>query len=72
MRTLGIDRLSLEQQMQLAEELLEQLDARAPASRFTEAELAELDRRMAEHDADPASVVPWEKVEAQARTRLNT
>lgn len=29
---------------------------------LTEAQVAELDRRMAEHNADPSSAEPWEQV----------
>ena len=30
---------------------------------------AELDRRIAEHDADPDSAIPWEVVRERLRTR---
>ena len=32
----------------------------------TEAQRAELDRRLAEHDADPDSAIPWEEVKRRA------
>ena len=37
---------------------------------LTDAQAAELDRRLSHLDAHPADVVPWEEVEAAARARM--
>jgi putative addiction module component (TIGR02574 family) len=37
---------------------------------LTEAQKQELERRIANLDADPDSVIPWEVVEARALARL--
>jgi putative addiction module component (TIGR02574 family) len=37
---------------------------------LTDAQRRELERRVAEDDASPDDVVPWEQVKAQAHSRL--
>ena len=37
---------------------------------LTEAQKQELDRRLAELEANPDEVTPWEEVEAEIRARL--
>lgn len=66
MKSLGIDRLSVEDRRRLLDELSESL-AEAPLS---EAQGRELARRLAAHEADPGDVVPWEVVKAEARARF--
>lgn len=36
---------------------------------LTEAQKAELDRRLAEHDRDPSRGIPWEEVQRQLREK---
>jgi putative addiction module component (TIGR02574 family) len=36
---------------------------------LTDEQKAELDRRLAEHEADPDSAVPWEEVERELKAR---
>jgi putative addiction module component (TIGR02574 family) len=67
---LGIDHLSVPQRIQLAHELWDSIAAEAGALPLTEAQKAELDRRLAALDADPSNVVPWEEVEARALARF--
>lgn len=59
-------KLSVAERIQLAEDLWDSiaLDA-AQAPGLTEAQRRELQRRLGEHDADPASAVPWEQVRAE-------
>lgn len=47
---------------ELAMALWDSLEDSPEVFPLTEAQKAELDRRMAEHDADPSSAVPWEDV----------
>jgi len=44
--------------------------AEEPVPELTEAQKQELDRRLAEMEADPDDVIPWEEVKAQAEARL--
>ena len=67
LKTLGIERLSVEERISLVEELW---DSIAEATPLTEAQRLELDRRLEDHKANPNDVVPWEVVKASITTRL--
>lgn len=70
LKSLGIDRLSVEERLALVEELWDSIaeDAAVP---LTDAQRAELDRRLAEHEAHPEDVVSWEDVKASITARLS-
>jgi putative addiction module component (TIGR02574 family) len=70
LKSLGIDRLGIEERLALVEELWDSITADPSAVPLTEAQRAELDRRIAEHDANPDEVVPWEEVKALITDRL--
>jgi putative addiction module component (TIGR02574 family) len=57
-------RLSVPERLQLVEDLWDSIAQDAPdeALPVTDELAAELDRRLAEHEADPASALPWEAV----------
>ena len=56
------------EQVELAELLFDR--AAGPARQgLSDAQTAELDRRLTAYRADPADVVPWEEVEARATAR---
>ena len=38
---------------------------------FSDAQMRELDRRIAEDDADPDGGIPWEEVQARTHARLH-
>jgi putative addiction module component (TIGR02574 family) len=63
---LGIYRLSIEQRIALAQEILDSVVAEQPTPTLSEAKRTELQRRLADHAANPDDVVPWEQVEAEA------
>ena len=67
LKSLGIERLSVEERLALVEELW---DSIAEATPLTDAQRAELDRRLAEHEANPDDVVPWENIKASITARL--
>lgn len=67
LKSLGIERLSVEERLALVEELW---DSIAEATPLTDAQRAELKRRLAEHEANPDDVVPWEVVRASISARL--
>jgi putative addiction module component (TIGR02574 family) len=68
-QSLGIDRLSIEEQLVLVQEIWNRIAA-AGGSLLTEAQRQELRRRVAEDDADPDTLIPWEQVKAQALNRI--
>jgi putative addiction module component (TIGR02574 family) len=68
MSSLGVDRLSHEDQLRLVGELLENLEVGDPP--LTAAQRAELDRRLAALDSGATTVSPWSEVEARILQRL--
>jgi putative addiction module component (TIGR02574 family) len=67
---LGISQLSIQQRIALAQEILDSVAAEQPTSTLSEAKRIELQRRLADHAANPHDVVPWEQVEAEAVARF--
>lgn len=55
-------KLSVAERIQLVEDLWDSIAADPEALPLTDAQRAELDRRVAEHEADPGSAIPWEQV----------
>lgn len=55
---------------ELADELFRAYDAERQPTLLTEAQRQELERRVAEDDAAPKDVIPWEQVKTQALARL--
>ena len=70
LKSLGIDRLSVEERLALVEDLWDSIAEETAATSLTDAQRAELDRRLADHDANPHDVVPWEEVKASITARL--
>jgi putative addiction module component (TIGR02574 family) len=68
--SLGIDRMSVNDRLQLLHEIWDSLESEMEQSPLTDAQRSELDRRTAALDANPADVIPWEEVEARARARF--
>jgi len=68
LKSLGIDRLSVADRLILVEELWDSIAAATP---LTDAQRAELDRRLADHEANPDDVVSWEEVQSSITARLN-
>ena len=61
-KSLGIDRLSLAERIQLVEEIWNSIATEAEALEVPQSHKDELDRRLADHDADPQSGSSWEDV----------
>jgi putative addiction module component (TIGR02574 family) len=70
MKDLGIDRMDLDDRIRLAQEILDSVSAEAEKLPLTEAQRSELERRLADHEANPHDVVPWEQVKAEALARI--
>lgn len=69
-KTLGIDRLNVDERLALVEEIWAIICADLKAFPLTDAQRAELDRRVADDDAFPDDVVPWDEGKASVRSRL--
>jgi putative addiction module component (TIGR02574 family) len=69
---LGIDKLSREQRLALVQEIWDTIAAEPAPLQLTEAQRQELQRRVAEDDAHPEDVVPWEQVKEQTLARLKS
>lgn len=69
-QSLGIDQLPREQRIALVLDLWDTIAAESGQPLLTDAQRRELERRIAEDDATPDNVVPWEQVKAQTLSRL--
>jgi putative addiction module component (TIGR02574 family) len=69
MSELGIDRLSVEDRLALAQEIWDSVAREVERAPLTEAQRLELERRLAESLARPDAVIPWEEVRADALAR---
>ena len=70
LEALGIDRLSLEDRIALATAIWQSIEAEPHPSLLTNSQQLELERRLADHAANPADVVPWPDVKAEAVARF--
>jgi putative addiction module component (TIGR02574 family) len=70
LQTLGIDRMSVEDRIALATAVWDRIAAEPHQPLLTEAQRLELERRLADHAANPDDVVPWEQVKAEALARF--
>jgi putative addiction module component (TIGR02574 family) len=60
-----IERLSVAERVQLAEEIWDSIAATPERLPFTEAQRAELDRRLALLEGEPNRTIPWAEVRAK-------
>jgi putative addiction module component (TIGR02574 family) len=70
-QSLGIDQLSREQRIVLVQQIWDSIAAEPYRSQLTDAQRQELERRIAEDDANPNDVVSWEQVRSEALSRYN-
>ncbi len=70
LEALGIDRMSVEDRIALAMAIWDSIAAEPHPPLLTEAQRLELDRRLADHAANPDDVLPWEQVKAEALARF--
>ena len=69
-KSLGIDQLSREQRLTLVQEIWETIAAEQNPPLLSEAQRRELERRLAEDEAAPDDVIPWEQVKTQTLGKL--
>jgi putative addiction module component (TIGR02574 family) len=65
LESLGIDRLSLDEKIELAHDLWESIAADAELSPLTDEQKQMLDRRIAELDADPSIALTWDQIKSR-------
>ncbi len=70
LKSLGIERLGIEERLTLVEEIWDSIAADSAAVPLTQAQRDELDRRIADHEANPDDVVSWEEVKTSITERL--
>ena len=58
--------LDIDEQIELVEAIWDGIVSRGAVPLLTEAQKTELDRRLADHLANPDDVVPWSEVKAAA------
>jgi putative addiction module component (TIGR02574 family) len=62
--------LSMTERLQLVEDLWDSIAAEAAEIPLTEEQRREIDLRLAEHDRNPASALPWEDVRMRLLRRF--
>ena len=70
-KSLGIDRLGLDEKLTLVEEIWDTIALDGTAVPVTAAQRTELEHRIAEDDANPDDTVAWEHAKAETIARLN-
>lgn len=68
--SLGIDKLSRDERLALVQDIWDSLAAESPLPQLSDARRRELARRVAEDDATPDDVTPWDEVQANTLARL--
>lgn len=66
---LGLDRLSREDRLVVAEALWDSVARETESAPVSDAQRAELERRLADSIARPDAVTPWEVIKARALAR---
>lgn len=69
-KSLGIDRLSVDERLTLLEQIWDSIAAESAAVPLTDAQRTALVRRLADYEAHPDEVVAWDDVEAPMISRL--
>lgn len=69
-KSLGIERLPIEERLALVEEIWDSIAADSGAVPLTGAQRIELEKRIAEDDENPHDVIPWDQVKASTLSRL--
>ena len=70
MKSLGIDQLPRDVRVALVHEIWDSIAVETTTIPLSDAQRAELARRIADEDANPDDVTPWEQVEAEILARL--
>ena len=69
LQELGLDRMSPEDRLTVAEAIWESVAREVEANPLPDAQRVELERRLADSIARPEAVTPWEEIKARALAR---
>lgn len=69
-KSLGIDRLPVEERLILVKEIWDSMAAESDAVPLTDAQRAEIQERMEDDDVNPDDVTPWEQVKSSTLALL--
>ncbi len=69
-KSLWIDQLPRDVRLALVQEIWDSIAAESERIPLSESQKLELERRLADDDANPDDVVPWEEVKAHAIARI--
>lgn len=69
-KSLGIDQLSRDARLAQVQEIWDSIAAESSAIPLSEKQRMELERRLAEDDANPEDVIPWDQFKAKALERI--
>jgi putative addiction module component (TIGR02574 family) len=72
LQQLGLDRLSVEDRIALAQALWDSVAQEVEQAPLTEGQRKELERRLADSIARPDAVTPWEEIKARALARARS
>lgn len=67
---LGIDLLSVDERIALAQEILDSVVAERPLIPLSDKKRRELDRRIEDQKSDASHLIAWEAIEAETDARL--
>lgn len=67
---LGINQMNLEERLELVQAIWDSIAESEELPPLSDALRAELDRRLADHEANPGAAIPWEQVRDEALARL--
>jgi putative addiction module component (TIGR02574 family) len=65
-----VDSWPVEDRIRLVQEVWDRIADQGHEPKLSDEFKAELDRRLAAHQANPEAAIPWEEVEAKALARL--
>ena len=65
----SIRKLTVEERLALVEEIWDSISDDPGSVPTSERQLAEARRRLAEHDADPSTAIPWDEAEKKLRAK---
>ena len=70
LKSLGLDKLSVDERLDLLDQLWLSLDADPRKGDLPEWHVLEIEKRLAAADADPNGFVPWAEVKARMEAEL--
>ncbi|HEY2784508.1 MAG TPA: addiction module protein [Fimbriiglobus sp.] len=70
LKSLGLDKLSVTDRLELMDQLWLSLDADAGKNDIPEWHVHEIERRLADADANPEAVITWAEVKARMEAEL--